>query len=330
MTLSGKAWALVSSLLLWSCVAVMAEPGKSITVEARKISVFQPENPDRKHFVELEFLGGLELSSEDKGFGGISGFRMLNDDAFLAISDKGKWFSGKIIREGFQPTGLADIRTGRMRSTDGQKMKGKRDADAEGLERDGDDFLVSFERNNRALRFGFSGNHLRATSAQAVFQLNDVGLENNKGPEGIALIPRGAYKGTVLAFPEHAFNERGDLRVFMFSNGTRREFSLVASSGFSLTDATFMPNGDLLVLERRYSFFGGPGMRIRKFDLEEIQPGAVLAGSIMLTANADYEIDNMEGISATPLPDGSTRITVISDDNFSSDQKTLLLEFRLP
>ena len=100
MTLSGKAWALVSSLLLWSCVAVMAEPGKSITVEARKIPVFLPQHPDRKHFVELEFLGGLKLSSEDKGFGGVSGFRMLNDDAFLAISDKGKWFSGKRFQFG--------------------------------------------------------------------------------------------------------------------------------------------------------------------------------------------------------------------------------------
>jgi hypothetical protein len=37
--------------------------------------------------------------------------------------------------------------------------------------------------------------------------------------------------------------------------------------------------------------------------------------------------DNYEGIAALPRPDGSVRFYLISDDNFSRLQRTLLLAF---
>ena len=38
-------------------------------------------------------------------------------------------------------------------------------------------------------------------------------------------------------------------------------------------------------------------------------------------------VDNFEGISALPRADGSVRFYLISDDNFSPAQRTLLLAF---
>ncbi|MDB5421700.1 MAG: hypothetical protein JWR59_1647, partial [Brevundimonas sp.] len=38
-------------------------------------------------------------------------------------------------------------------------------------------------------------------------------------------------------------------------------------------------------------------------------------------------VDNFEGLAAVPKPDGGVRFYLISDDNFSSAQRTLLLAF---
>jgi hypothetical protein len=42
------------------------------------------------------------------------------------------------------------------------------------------------------------------------------------------------------------------------------------------------------------------------------------------------DIDNMEGLSVHTGPDGESILTLVSDDNFSVLQRTLLLQFALP
>ena len=49
----------------------------------------------------------------------------------------------------------------------------------------------------------------------------------------------------------------------------------------------------------------------------------------MLEADLLYQIDNMEGLAITTDPDGTPRLTIVSDDNHSILQRNLLLEFRL-
>ncbi|HCK85173.1 MAG TPA: hypothetical protein DHW63_11855 [Hyphomonadaceae bacterium] len=41
-------------------------------------------------------------------------------------------------------------------------------------------------------------------------------------------------------------------------------------------------------------------------------------------------MDNFEAIAAIAMPDGATRVYILSDDNFSHRQRTLLLAFDLP
>jgi hypothetical protein len=42
-----------------------------------------------------------------------------------------------------------------------------------------------------------------------------------------------------------------------------------------------------------------------------------------------YQIDNMEGLSVHRTADGALVLTLISDDNFSPLQRTILLQFTL-
>ncbi|MCB1451933.1 MAG: esterase-like activity of phytase family protein, partial [Nitratireductor sp.] len=60
-----------------------------------------------------------------------------------------------------------------------------------------------------------------------------------------------------------------------------------------------------------------------------IMEGALLDGEILLEADNTYRIDNMEGLAIRRDADGNTVIAIISDDNFSVLQSTLLLEFKI-
>ena len=90
----------------------------------------------------------------------------------------------------------------------------------------------------------------------------------------------------------------------------------------------FLPDGDLALLERWYKPWRGVGMRIRRVPGRSIRPGAVLDGNYLVEADLGQEIDNMEGL-CVHQGGGKTVLTLISDDNFSFLQRTVLLEFEL-
>jgi hypothetical protein len=90
-----------------------------------------------------------------------------------------------------------------------------------------------------------------------------------------------------------------------------------------------LPSGELLVLERKFSLLAGVGIRIRRIALKSVAPGAVVDGPSIFDADLGDEIDNMEGIDAHVTAEGDTVLTMVSDDNFSMIQRTLLLQFTL-
>jgi len=85
----------------------------------------------------------------------------------------------------------------------------------------------------------------------------------------------------------------------------------------------------LLLLERKFSWVGGVGIRIRRVALASLAPGTVIDGPSIFEADLGNEIDNMEGIDAHVTPEGDTVLTLVSDDNFSLIQRNLLLQFTL-
>ena len=70
-------------------------------------------------------------------------------------------------------------------------------------------------------------------------------------------------------------------------------------------------------------------MRIRRVPLSEVVPGAVLEGAALISADMGFQIDNMEGMSVHRAASGETVLTLVSDDNFSIIQRTILLQFTL-
>ena len=70
-------------------------------------------------------------------------------------------------------------------------------------------------------------------------------------------------------------------------------------------------------------------MQIRRIRGEDIKPGAVVDGEVIMQADMGYQIDNMEGLDILAGPDGDIRIILVSDDNHSILERNLMLEFRL-
>jgi hypothetical protein len=81
--------------------------------------------------------------------------------------------------------------------------------------------------------------------------------------------------------------------------------------------------GGLLMLERYYEAPIDTRIRVRRID----RNGQVTAELVALRLPAT--VDNFEGIVTTRNADGSQRVYILSDDNFSARQRTLLLAFDL-
>jgi hypothetical protein len=101
------------------------------------------------------------------------------------------------------------------------------------------------------------------------------------------------------------------------------------SADYDVSDAALLPGGDVLLLERKFSWTSGLAVRIRRIALGAIRPGAVVDGPVLLEVDLGFEIDNMEGLSVHRMPGGEIVLTLVSDDNFSALQRTLLLQFTL-
>jgi hypothetical protein len=84
-----------------------------------------------------------------------------------------------------------------------------------------------------------------------------------------------------------------------------------------------------LLLERKFSWTAGVAIRIRRIKQGDIGQGTLVDGATVFDADLNYNLDNMEGLSVHRAATGETVLTLISDDNFSPLQRTLLLQFTL-
>ena len=128
---------------------------------------------------------------------------------------------------------------------------------------------------------------------------------------------------------DRGLDRNGNIIAFLVGGPSPGQFSVRRTEDFDVSDAVLLHSGDLLILERKFSWLSGIGIRIRRIPLKTVAPGAVIDGPSIFEANLGYEVDNMEGIDAHITPEGETVLTMVSDDNFSMIQRTLLLQFTL-
>lgn len=309
----------------------------AIGVDARPLAGFDKSNPAMTRFGRLEWRGGVVLSSSSRHFGGWSGLSIeANGQRFLAISDAGTWMSGELTYRGRQVAGVAASRIGPLLATDKKALSRARDRDAEAISLlEGNTqkgtALISFEGNDRIGRFALSPNGIGAPSAYLSVPAEVKKIRSADGFEAVAVLQGGPHKGSVVAFAERLLPNEKSHSGWIWVSGAPKRFSLSDVGGFDITDAVGLPDGSVVVLERRFRWTEGVKMRLRLLNAADIKPGAKLTGETLIEADLNQEIDNMEGIAAHRGADGEIILTLISDDNFNPFlQRTLLLQFAFP
>jgi len=155
-------------------------------------------------------------------------------------------------------------------------------------------------------------------------------MSRNSGLEAITLLRAGPLKGTLIAFAENLTDKNGNLQGWLIGGPRPGSIAVKRLEGFDITDSAELPDGGLVILERRFRYSEGIKMRIRRISPAELKPGAVITGDVLLEATDSLNIDNMEAIGVHRRPSGETIITLMSDDNFSPLQRTLIMQFTLP
>src|SRR6188472_4470176 len=144
-------------------IAAMSAIARAQTAVQQPPKPIRPDEHSVTAPVSLEYRSGLVLTSGFRGFGGLSGLRLdAKGERFIAISDKGSWFTGRIVYKGREMTGLDDVEASPMLGPDGRPITSRGWFDTEALALDGQLAYVGIERVNQVLRFDFAKGFTRA------------------------------------------------------------------------------------------------------------------------------------------------------------------------
>ena len=299
-------------LILSCCAGEAAGPGGTpeLAISARAVEII----PER--LTGLRLRSAVALDADHQSFGGFSGLRMDNGH-LIAIGDAGWWLLADLI-DG--PEGMVPISAGfvPMRGEDGETFD-KAGGDAEGLTTRDGNLVVSFERDHRIM-FHVEEGQLGDTLRHGAFET----LSSNKGLEALATTP----DGWLLAIGESQY--QGGHRMFLVRySGEIIERSLPAAGDFFVTGADVGPDGRLYVLLRDYQPLVGVSIRIDRYELGGDGFPMIDTRVTLAEFESSGGIDNMEGISLWRDAGGLTHLTMISDDNFSALQRTLLVDLEV-
>lgn len=311
------------ALALASCAPSIAD--SPINEQWRSVALdVQPVDLGEERVGVLHFRGGLELSSDDPRFGGLSGMEVLEDGRLIAVSDDGSWFSAQLsFDEEGRLIGLRDARLAPMRNEDGVPFPEKNAGDAEDITQMPDGrFAVSFEQSQSIRIYDLNRDGPFGAAVRGPLLAETERLPSNAGLESIA----SAANGDLIVGAE----DTGALwRLSLDVDGPQPPVAhYPLSDGFALVSLDRMPgNDDFVALERFYAPVIGVRTRITRIATESIAGG----GDVRLTTWASLappmSLDNFEAISITRGPDGGLRLYILSDDNFSAQQRTLLYAF---
>ena len=300
----------------------------NIEINADPFQTFEIGNPSQQRFGSLEFRGGMVLTSSHKLFGGISALRVQKDgEHFVALSDRGTWLQGRIVYKDDRPVRIADASLAPVLDADGNPAPRW---DTESIAENGSTLYVGLERLNSIVSFDYGKEGIRAPGRPVAVPPEAKDLPFNQGFESMVFVDKKLpLGGTLIAISEQGLTESGDIKAFLIGGPTPGMFAVKRTNQYAIGDAAILPGGDILILERQYSQERGVLMRIRRIRLADIKPGAVVDGPTVIEADKRHQIDNMEALSIHQDRGGELVLSIMSDNNHSERQRTLLLQFTL-
>jgi hypothetical protein len=260
----------------------------------------------------VSFAGGLEIrTGAQSPIRSLSDLKLTSGGGFVTVSDVGDLIIGHLILD--KDGALQDIdqvRQRRLSLMDGQRISDKDDGDAEGLTLlPNGDLLVSFERNHRIWNYG----PLNALQTPKRVVQPRFDFVENDGMEALAT----AQGGWRVA------GESGgvwDCNIVQCDEVVAPPVTPLADSDYRITGMDVDPSGGWYVVLRSYSPPVDARAQVRHMDV------AGNLGPVLISLKLPGTTDNFEGIAAERKGD-KTRLYILSDDNFNTLQRTLMLAF---
>ena len=269
---------------------------------------------------ELNLFGSKILTYEDQDFGGISGLTVSeNGENFVFLSDKSFFFKGKIIRDNLNKIiDLKILDKGQLSSSKGEILTGK-NIDSESIVKiDKSGYYVSFESNNRIMYHETLKSPGKFIPKHSDFDK----LLFNDGIEALAI----KENGELYALPELPPKGKDYHPIYKFNNN---EWSIIdkikIDQGFKVVDAEMIDDENLITLERKFSFYDGFKIRLRRIIFEK----NIIKNSEILLESLPWEYYNFEGLGKWKDSNGNIYLTMVSDNQFSPLLKTEVKEFIL-
>jgi hypothetical protein len=307
------------ALVLLLSASVAHTPDDETVIHFERIALDR-DRPDRRDFDQLELLGAWRLTSNNSFFGGISSMR-VGKGRFLALSDASYVFRFDFDeRQSHAPL--------RVRPLPGIYTTRYPDRDAESMTTDPRTGMmwVGFEASNTIRRYSPNLGAKRAWVAPTAM----ARWPDNTGAEAMVRLPDGRF----LVFAEAAPGPEESTEALVFPGdptlhgGDSVRFYYKPPPGYCPTDAALLPDGRVLIINRRFTIMEGVAAKLTIIDPTEIVPDRIVPSMLVASLKPPLRIDNMEALSVEQRH-GRTIVWLASDDNFNPLQQTLLMKFAL-
>jgi hypothetical protein len=300
------------------------EPARAdpVAVAARPVPL-DPADPGLAVAGKLRYRGGLHVVGAEPHFGGFSGLGISADGGRLvAVSDRGWRLSANLIYDAAgNLAGLKDADMGSLSDLRGfpltDRMEWEAEAMSPGVE---GEIIIAFEGAHRLWRY-FPG---RTVPEPLPPPEELAAMPPNSGIKGLTLL----NDGRLLALTPGIRGRAGAIGWVSDSAGWS-VLTYRSADDYQVTGAATLPDGDALLLERLFILRGGNAALLKRVPVNSIEAGAVLVGQTVAELRPPLTVDNFEGVEARRGANGETLIYLISDDNFSPEQRTLLMMFEL-
>ena len=190
----------------------------------------------------------------------------------------------------------------------------------------GDSFVsISFEEQPRVDDYSLTGEYLGTHALPAMLNASENYAGDNLELEALAKHP---LYGLITA-PERPLRNSGTQSFSLYgTNGEIWHYPSLDKEHSALVGMETTPDGNILVLERRFASMFQPiifAVRELQLSTPEANEALVVRDVVRFTSTDGWKIDNFESVAHHR----NNRYFVVSDDNESLFQKTLLVYFEI-
>ena len=317
----GVKWPLSILLVLvlvpdWSGIDRLPLLSRDAVVHA---SAYVPADGWPRRVGSLTPIGAVSLRANDPAFGGFSALSVRGGAATL-LSDGGNY-----VQFAIRGDRMATRAAGSLPQGPGTGWaKESRDTESLAVDPRSGRAWIGYERANAIWRY--SADLRRAEAHVAPAAMRDWPM--NGGAESLVRLNDGRF----VAIGEQARDGRARQALLFSGDPTAAttqlaRFRYQPPAGFSPSDAAVLPNGDLLVLNRRFSKLRFHAVLVR-IAVGSIRGGATVRGTVIARWGPPLIGENCEGLAIT-RERGRTMVWVVTDNDLAWYRPTLLIKFRL-